>query len=145
MDKVKPIIRSRNMSRIRSKNTNPEITLRKLLFLKGFRFRIHYNIPGRPDIVFPSKKLAIFVNGCFWHGHSCEDGHIPKTNVIFWKEKIKNNKSRDDSNVRDLKQNGWNVLTFWECEIENDLGGVINTIKNIIHIAKDIRKNIIGE
>ena len=117
MDKVTPEVRSRNMSRIRSKNTSPELILRKLLFSKGYRFRIHYKLPGKPDIVFPKKKIAIFVHGCFWHGHGCKIDHLSKTNSEFWNVKIKNNKARDRKVVSLLRNEGWKVLIFWECKL----------------------------
>lgn len=119
MDKISVSARSRNMSKIRSKNTKPEILLRKALFAKGLRYRIHYNLPGKPDIVFPSKKIAIFVHGCFWHGHGCKIDHSPRSNKTFWKEKIKMNRIRDKRNETLLKANNWETLTYWECEINN--------------------------
>ena len=113
--------RSEVMSKIRSKNTKPEMTLRKSLFAKGFRYRINYEkLPGKPDIVFPKYKIAIFVHGCFWHGHDigCIDSHIPKTNTSFWIEKITKNKERDKKNTALILSMGWKVLTIWDCEIQ---------------------------
>lgn len=113
--------RSEVMSKIRSKNTKPEITLRKALFAKGFRYRINYKkLPGKPDIVFPKYKTAIFVHGCFWHGHDigCIDSHIPKTNTSFWIQKITKNKERDKKNIALILSMGWKVLTIWDCEIQ---------------------------
>ncbi len=111
--------RSEVMSKIRSKNTKPEMTLRKALFAKGYRYRINFKaLPGRPDIVFPKYKTAIFVHGCFWHGHEgCRYHYTPKTNTDFWIEKIATNRNRDKQNNLQILSMGWKVLTIWECEI----------------------------
>lgn len=111
--------RSEVMSKIRSKNTKPEITLRKALFAKGFRYRINdKSLPGKPDIVLPKYKTIIFVQGCFWHGHeNCKIAHIPKSNTEFWENKIKRNKERDKRNKLELATLGWSVIEVWECEI----------------------------
>lgn len=118
MDKLSKEKRSWNMSRIRSKHTKPEITVRKILSSKGYRYRLHYKISGRPDIVFIRQKIAVFVQGCFWHGHTCIDGHIPKTNSAFWKNKIKTNQMRDKKSAQILKKLEWKVFVLHECEIE---------------------------
>lgn len=111
--------RSEVMSKIRSKNTRPEVLLRKALFAKGFRYRINYNkLPGSPDIVLPKYKVVIFVNGCFWHGHKgCKYATIPKTNTRYWVNKIEFNKARDKINAIDCARLGWRVITVWECQI----------------------------
>jgi DNA mismatch endonuclease (patch repair protein) len=130
MDRITPKLRSRNMSRIKSKNTKPEVILRKLLYSRGYRYRIQYILPGKPDIVFVKKKIAIFVNGCFWHGHeNCRESHVPKTNSKFWEDKILKNKARDFKNINKLKEDGWNVLTFWECNLEKDPENEIRKLK----------------
>lgn len=107
------------MSNIRSKNTKPEILVRKELFKKGFRYRINVSkLPGKPDIVLPKYKTAIFINGCFWHGHQgCRHFIIPKTNAEYWISKIRSNQQRDKESVSKLQQAGWKVLTIWECEL----------------------------
>lgn len=107
------------MSNIHSKNTKPEILVRKELFKKGFRYRINVSkLPGKPDIVLPKYKTAIFINGCFWHGHEgCRHFIIPKTNTDYWMSKIRNNQHRDKESVLKLQQAGWKVLTIWECEL----------------------------
>jgi DNA mismatch endonuclease (patch repair protein) len=112
--------RSEVMSKIRSKNTKPEIALRKALFTKGYRYRINYKkLPGKPDIVFPKYKTVIFVHGCFWHGHEgCKDFSLPKTNTEFWNTKIAGNQQRDNHVKMQLIESGWNVITVWECETE---------------------------
>lgn len=108
------------MSKIPSKNTKPEIVLRKALFAKGYRYRINYKkLPGKPDIVLSKYKTVIFVNGCFWHSHiNCKDAHLPKTNTEFWKNKIDQNIERDTKNIQQLSDLGWNIITVWECEIK---------------------------
>ncbi|MEQ8228517.1 MAG: very short patch repair endonuclease [Rhodospirillales bacterium] len=111
--------RSENMSRVRSKNTSPEMTVRRALHRAGFRFRLHRkDLPGRPDIVLPKKRLCIFVNGCFWHQHPrCPKSKRPKTNAEFWNAKLDANIIRDKKNHAALRQLGWKVLVLWECEI----------------------------
>lgn len=112
--------RSDIMSKISSKDTKPEILVRKFLFSKGFRYRINVKtLPGKPDIVLPKYKTIIFVNGCFWHGHNCKKGKLPSSNTDFWKEKISNNKSRDAKNSDLLVKLGWKVIIIWQCEINN--------------------------
>lgn len=112
--------RSNIMSKISAKNTKPEILIRKFLFSKGFRYHINVKaLPGKPDIVLPKYKTVIFVNGCFWHGHTCKKGRIPSSNADFWKEKILNNKLRDKKNLDLLTELGWKVIIIWQCEINN--------------------------
>ena len=115
-------IRSKNMAAIKSKNTKPELTIRKNLYELGFRYRIHNkNIPGKPDISNVSKKIAIFVNGCFWHYHkNCKYSRLPKTRKEWWEKKLKQNRERDKKNYLKLKLDGWNVIVIWECDIKND-------------------------
>ena len=112
--------RSENMARVKSKNTKPEIFLRKLLWHKGFRYRINYKkLPGSPDIYIPKYNAAIFVNGCFWHMHeNCKYSSIPKTNHEFWKNKLKGNVERDKKNYIQLESIGTKVIVVWGCEIK---------------------------
>ncbi|MCW1735108.1 very short patch repair endonuclease [Anaerorudis cellulosivorans] len=130
--------RSEVMSKIRSKNTKPEMTLRKALFARGFRFRVNdKRFPGKPDIVLPKYKTVIFVHGCFWHRHEdCQYAYIPKTNTDFWVDKINSNVERDKKNAEKLSVLGWNVLTVWECDIrhtyKNDISPLIDSIVNKI-------------
>jgi DNA mismatch endonuclease (patch repair protein) len=114
--------RSFNMSRIRATNTKPEMILRKLLWLCGLRgYRIHSKLPGRPDIVFGRKRLAVFVDGCFWHAcPHCTDGRPPKSNTEYWTEKRRRNRDRDEQRTAELQQNGWVVLRFWEHQVTRD-------------------------
>ena len=111
--------RSYNMSRIRGKNTKPEILVRKGLHARGFRFRLHNKkLPGSPDIVLPKYGVAIMVNGCFWHGHKgCRYATKPKANVEFWETKIARNQHRDEVTNAHLEALGWHVITVWECEL----------------------------
>ena len=112
--------RSYNMSRIRSKNTKPEEIVRKHLFSLGFRFRKNdKRYPGTPDIVLPKYKTVIFINGCFWHGHSgCKYFVVPKSNTEFWQNKIAANIARDDEKIAQLLRMNWKVITVWECELK---------------------------
>jgi DNA mismatch endonuclease, patch repair protein len=112
--------RSYCMSRIRGKDTTPEIYVRKIVFSMGYRYRLHVqNMPGSPDLVFPAMKKVIFVNGCFWHLHKCRLGNVfPNTNRQFWRKKLMNNKARDIKNISLIRRSGWKVLIVWECEIK---------------------------
>lgn len=118
--------RSRNMAAIKSKNTKPEETVRKYLFSKGFRYRKNDSrLIGKPDIVLPKYKTVIFVNGCFWHGHDgCRNFVVPKTNTEFWLNKIQGNKSRDILTQNNLEEEGWKVITVWECELRHNHASV---------------------
>ena len=108
------------MSRVKSKNTKPEWTVRRMVWNAGFRYRLHRtDLPGTPDLVFGPRRKIIFVNGCFWHEHSCRKGKLPKTNVEFWAAKITRNRKRDVSNRKKLKKLGWEILTLWECELKD--------------------------
>lgn len=119
-DILSPIERSKRMARIGSKDTRPELQLRQALHARGFRYRLHKKeLPGRPDIVFPGRRLAIFVNGCFWHGHRCSIGHVPKSNSEFWRKKIQMNRTRDARNIRKLRAQGWDVINVWECGLQS--------------------------
>lgn len=109
------------MSRIRGKDTAPELKVRSMLHRMGYRFRLHVaNLPGKPDIVLPKYKTAIFVHGCFWHRHEgCRLAYTPKTRTDFWARKLSENVQRDKVNSAMLQELGWNVVTIWECEIES--------------------------
>src|SRR5690606_12253344 len=113
--------RSEIMSKISGKETKPEILVRKYLFGNGFRFRKNVKtLSGKPDIVLPKYKTIIFVHGCFWHGHKdCKKSKLPKTRKEFWENKIRGNIQRDKTNIEELKNQGWNVLVLWECELKN--------------------------
>lgn len=129
--------RSDILIKISGKNTKPEILVRKFLFSKGFRYRINVKtLPGKPDIVLPKYNKIIFINGCFWHGHNCKKGKLPSSNIDFWKEKISNNKSRDDKNSDLLVKLGWKVIIIWQCEISK----IDNRIKILNKLLEDIKQ-----
>jgi len=113
--------RSALMARIRSKNSRPEITVRKLVFALGYRYRLHAkDLPGQPDLVFRPRCKVIFVHGCFWHSHRhCSVAHVPKSRRDFWVVKLEGNKARDRRNMRTLTRCGWRVLTIWECQLKD--------------------------
>ena len=105
------------MGRVAAKDTKPEMVVRKIAHALGFRFRLHQkDLPGRPDIVFPSRRKAIFVHGCFWHRHDCRKATTPKTNVEFWGEKFRQNVERDRRTMSELAEQGWEAMIIWECE-----------------------------
>lgn len=112
--------RSYNMSRIKGKDTKPEMLVRKFLHANGFRYRLHVkDLPGKPDIVLPKYKTVIFVHGCFWHGHeSCKYYVVPKTKTEWWLNKINTNIANDIKAINALKEAGWKVITLWECELK---------------------------
>lgn len=120
-DRVSTEIRSKIMSRVKGKDTNPELTVRRFLHSKGFRFRLHRkDLPGNPDIVLPKYRAAIFVHGCYWHQHpGCKKATLPKTNSEFWRQKLSRNVERDKESKLELSEMGWRVLVLWECEIHD--------------------------
>ena len=122
MDVHDKLTRSYNMSKIKGKNTKPEILVRKFLHTKGLRFRLHdSNLPGKPDIILPKYKSLVLVNGCFWHGHKCQRGdRMPKTNRSYWSAKIARNRERDTTTLSALREAGWDVLVIWECETDDN-------------------------
>lgn len=131
---------SRIMSRIKGKNTKPEIIVRKYLFSKGYRYRINNRkLSGAPDITLPKYKTAVFINGCFWHGHKdCKISHIPKSNTEWWNNKISRTQERDKNNAGLLSREGWNVITIWECQlkknnIESTLSQLVHQLENILY------------
>jgi DNA mismatch endonuclease (patch repair protein) len=124
--------RSYNMSRIKGKNTKPEMLVRKFLFANGFRFRLHVSsLPGKPDIVLPKYKTVIFVHGCFWHGHEgCKYFVVPKTRTEWWLNKINGNKANDLKNTELLETAGWKVIQIYECNLKP--GNTKTTLENLI-------------
>jgi len=127
--------RSEIMSHIKSKNTSIELLVRKKLHSLGYRFRVNYKkLPGKPDIIFTKKKIAIFVHGCFWHGHevNCRYSHVSQTRKEYWEPKIARTKERDTEHIEYLLHNGWIVLTIWECEIKKNFDHTINNIIEVI-------------
>ncbi len=108
------------MSRVKNRNTKPELVVRSLLHQLGFRFRLHrQDLPGTPDITLPKYKTVVFVHGCFWHGHDCNKGKLPNTRRDFWKEKTSINRDRDKANLDALNSEGWSVITVWECQTKS--------------------------
>ena len=121
-DVHEPAVRSYNMSRIRGKDTKPEMRVRKYLHAEGFRFRLHQkDLPGKPDIVLKKYKTVVMINGCFWHGHEgCRYFVIPKTRTEWWTEKISKTQANDRKHLEELARLGWKVLVVWECELKGD-------------------------
>ena len=116
-DTRSPEQRRRIMQAVKTRDTGPELTVRRILFRLGYRYRLNArNLPGRPDIVLPRRMKVIFVHGCFWHGHGCRKGKAPKSRLDYWKPKLKTNRKRDATQLRALKVLGWSVLTVWQCE-----------------------------
>ena len=130
-DKFSKETRSRIMSRIRGKDTKPEILVRSYLFSRGLRFRKNdRRYPGSPDIVLPKYRTIVFVHGCFWHLHEgCKHAKIPKSNVEYWKNKLYKNRERDERNQKELEAMGWKVITVWECELKK--GKREQTLENL--------------
>ncbi len=147
MDIVDKQTRSRMMSGIRGKNTRPELIIRKALFSKGFRYKLHDKLlPGKPDLVLPKYDAVIFIHGCFWHGHNCHLFKWPLTRAQFWETKINRNKGVDKRNYKELKKQGWYILTIWECVLKGKtrkpLEDVIN--KTIHWLEYETRDKQIG-
>ena len=118
MDAVDRTTRSRMMAAIRSKDTGPEVALRRSLFRFGYRYRLHHrDLLGKPDMVFPKYRAVVFVNGCFWHHHECRDVKIPATRRAWWRKKLKGNRKRDGAVLKALQDMGWRTLVVWECSI----------------------------
>ena len=125
-------IRSFNMSRIKGKNTKPEILVRKFLHANGYRYKLHdKKLPGKPDIVLPKYRTVVFVHGCFWHGHNnCKYFVVPKTRTQWWTDKINGNKANDEKATKALKKDGWKIITVWECGLKP--AKVEKTLKSLL-------------
>ncbi len=118
------------MAAIPGKNTTPELTVRRALHATGFRYRLHRrDIPGTPDIVLPRYRLAVLVHGCYWHGHACKTGHIPRTNGEYWSAKISRNRERDARNGAALEERGWSVCIIRECSLRLGLEELLDTLR----------------
>jgi DNA mismatch endonuclease (patch repair protein) len=130
-------VRSYNMSRIKGKDTKPEMLVRKFLFANGFRYHLHVKtLPGKPDIVLPKYKTVIFIHGCFWHGHDgCKYFVVPKTRTEWWLNKIIGNISSDSRNIESLRLYGWNIIVLWECELRK-----INRENTLIKLLEDLKR-----
>jgi DNA mismatch endonuclease, patch repair protein len=122
------------MSRIRSRDTGPEVKLRRLLWRSGLRgYRLHYHLVGRPDIVFVGKKVAVFVDGCFWHGcPTCGDGRAPSSNTAYWNAKLEKNRARDRKRSEELRQQGWVVIRLWEHEVIKEEQACLERIQSVL-------------
>lgn len=135
ISKRAPLTRSEVMARVKSKDTKPELRLRRALHAAGLRYRLQAKeLPGRPDVVFRRAKLAVFVHGCFWHRHpECEHARMPKSRLDFWKPKLTANAERDARQRSELEDTGWTVVTVWECEVRNDaaLSRAVELIKSL--------------
>lgn len=127
--------RSKNMAAIHSRDTSPEMYVRRALHGAGFRFRLHVRqLPGTPDIVLTRYKTAVFVNGCYWHGHACKRDHRPTTNSEYWREKIARNVARDQHNQVALREEGWRVEVVWECELSLSTSELVSRLS---HLRRD--------
>lgn len=124
-----PESRSRIMRAVKGRDTKLEMTIRRLVYSMGYRYRLHRkDLPGKPDLVFSSRRKAIFIHGCFWHGHACKRGaHVPKTNIEYWEWKIARNRTRDAEHEADLQAQGWRVLVIWECQTKDE-----TALKNLL-------------
>ena len=128
--------RSEIMSHIKSKDTSIELMVRRYLFASGYRYRVNYKaLPGKPDIVFTKKKIAIFIHGCYWHGHDCRSryAHASQSNKAYWRPKIERTKQRDQNHIQTLEADGWRVIVLWECEIRLDFFKTIEKIDLCLH------------
>lgn len=131
-DSVSSARRSEIMSHIKSKDTSIELLVRRKLFSMGYRYRVNYKaLPGKPDIVFTRKKIAIFIHGCYWHGHDCGShyAHASQSNKAYWGPKIERTKQRDQEHIRELEADGWKVIVLWECQIRQSFD---RTVKSIV-------------
>lgn len=133
MDNLAPQTRRRTMASVHSRDTSPELLVRKGLFARGLRYRLYRrDLPGKPDLVFPKHGAVIFVNGCYWHGHKCARGNrIPKTNTCYWLAKIERNLVRDQYNLDALAVLGWRVGVIWECAISGKSRDISATLDNV--------------
>jgi DNA mismatch endonuclease, patch repair protein len=134
-----PAQRRTIMQSVKTKDTGPELVVRRALFALGYRFRLHRrNLPGRPDIVLPTRKKAIFVHGCYWHGHGCSKGRLAKSRIDYWGSKIQANRARDARNLEDLQLLGWKALTVWQCELA-DMAVLSQRLKRFVDDPKNER------
>lgn len=138
-DTVTPKRRSEIMSHIKSKDTSIELLVRRYLFSLGYRYRINYKeLPGKPDIVFTKKKIAIFIHGCYWHGHNCGSryAHTSQSNKTYWEAKIQRTQQRDQEQVTTLEKLGWRVLVLWECEVKQNFDDCTQQLISFINKEK---------
>ncbi|EAB2330837.1 DNA mismatch endonuclease Vsr [Salmonella enterica subsp. enterica serovar Cerro] len=145
VDTLTPEERSGRMSRVRARDTKPEMKLRRLIHGMGFRYRLHRrDLPGKPDLVFPGRRSIIFMHGCFWHRHEgCGLARLPKSKRAFWSAKLEANKERDQKNISTLEAAGWRVLVIWECQLRDE-GGVREVVKEFLTNYKRENNNEIS-
>src|SRR5262249_25910159 len=130
VDTVSKEVRSKMMSAVRGCDTGPERQVRQKIFSLGYRYRLHLKeLPGKPDIVFLGPNIAVFVHGCFWHGHSCPKGRRPKSNTKFWNRKLSRNLKRDRDNQNALKAKGWRVCVIWECSLNAGIQNLLRMLR----------------
>ncbi len=136
-DPLTPQKRSETMSRVKSRNTKPELRVRSALHATGYRFRLHRkDLPGNPDIVLPKHRAAVFVHGCFWHQHpGCRKATIPQNNRPYWEKKLGRNVERDERSQRALAERGWEVITLWECEIPRDEAALRERLRDALNLT----------
>lgn len=145
VDTLTPEERSERMSRVRARDTKPEMKLRRLIHGMGFRYLLHRrDLPGKPDLVFPGRRSIIFMHGCFWHRHEgCGLARLPKSKRAFWSAKLEANKERDQKNISTLEAAGWRVLVIWECQLRDE-GGVREVVKEFLTNYKRENNNEIS-
>ena len=134
-DSVSKTRRSEIMSHIKSKDTSIELLVRRKLFSMGYRYRVNYKaLPGKPDIVFTKKKIAIFIHGCYWHGHDCGShyAHSSQSNKAYWGSKIERTRQRDQEHIAELKDTGWKIVEIWECQIKKDFEQIMANLLSIL-------------
>lgn len=144
-DTVTPERRSEIMSHIKSKDTSIELIVRRYLFALGYRYRVNYKaLPGKPDIVFTKKKIAIFIHGCYWHGHDCGSryAHSSKSNKAYWGAKIQRTQQRDQEHIAELEADGWKVIVLWECGLKQNLGHYMQQLTNTIEHNEDSENEV---
>lgn len=137
-DTITPKRRSEIMSNIKSKDTSIELMVRKYLFKLGYRYRVNYKkLPGKPDIVFTKKKIAIFIHGCYWHGHDCGSryAHSSKSNRAYWGPKIQRTQKRDQEHIAALEAGGWKVIVLWECQTKLNFENTMSNLIDILYYA----------
>ena len=128
VDRISPERRSAIMASVGTKNTKPELRVRRLIHRAGYRYRLHRkDLPGNPDVVFPKRRKVIFVHGCFWHGHGCRWGQLPKSKLDYWGPKIRANQARDAKAMLSLAERGWSAIEVWQCELR-DMDGALRKI-----------------
>jgi len=132
VDRLTQEQRSWNMSRIRSRDTSPELAVRRYIHGLGYRYRLGSTLPGKPDLVFPRQRVAVFIHGCYWHRHGCRNTTTPGTNTAFWLSKFDRTVQRDCEVQRTLQQLGWKTVLLWECDIERDISQATEELRKLI-------------